>query len=334
MAAWHRRDLHFHHNWATWLKACLKAMKRLSQSVQYNQRITANKVAPLIQQQTHLIFHNFFTIKPPIIKSFKSSYYEAAWQEMLCFHQQYLNMTPETAESEHNETVKQTSEGTKRTRESKEIQWDAAKDGELNTQTFKNVFLSGFLHRHELSIDLQHAQMKGRRCLLGVGCSRESSLQPAWRWGRRDLALLRSSQTGDGKANRCSFVLKKKKRRHKLLLSYLGIKWSLTITTATTSEDSPPQKKQWWKPKTKNFAQSIGIFTLTTQQLWQNTFKFVSNFYRDSLSSRNILHLLGKTSCYPVRIQTTESKAWLDMNGFFDKQHYMFLFWKQWCLPY
>ena len=142
------------------------------------------------------------------------------------------------------------------------------------------------------------------------------------------------TQTGDGKANRCSFVLKKKKRRHKLLLSYLGIKWSLTITTATTSEDSPPQKKQWWKPKTKNFAQSIGIFTLTTQQLWQNTFKFVSNFYRDSLSSRNILHLLGKTSCYPVRIQTTESKAWLDMNGFFDKQHYMFLFWKQWCLPY
>lgn len=158
-------------------------------------------------------------------------------------------MTPATAESEHAETLKQMSESTNRTRESKEIQWDAAKDGELNTQTFKNVFLSGFLLRHELSIDLQHTQMKGRLCLLQVGCSRESSSQPAWRCGKRDLALLRSSETGDGKANRCGFVWGKKTKN--VINCFCRIWASNNLTTVTTSEDSPPPSKKMVETQNK-----------------------------------------------------------------------------------
>ena len=57
-------------------------MTSLSQSSQYYQRITTNKVAQLIQSQTRFIYDNFFTVKTPVIESFKSFYCEAALQEM------------------------------------------------------------------------------------------------------------------------------------------------------------------------------------------------------------------------------------------------------------
>ena len=40
---------------------------------------------------------------------------------------------------------------------------------QVNTLTFKYVFLSGFLHRHELSIDLQHTLIwEGQACYAAV----------------------------------------------------------------------------------------------------------------------------------------------------------------------
>lgn len=49
LPAWLNSVLHFHHNWATCLKVCLKPMTGLSRSLQYIQRITANKVAPKLR---------------------------------------------------------------------------------------------------------------------------------------------------------------------------------------------------------------------------------------------------------------------------------------------
>ena len=52
------RDLHC-------FKMCLQPMTRLSQSLQCDRRITANKVALIIQLQTRFIYYNLFTIKAP-----------------------------------------------------------------------------------------------------------------------------------------------------------------------------------------------------------------------------------------------------------------------------
>ena len=151
--------------------------------------------------------------------------------------------------------------------------------------------------------------MSGRRCLLRVGCRRESSLLPIWRWGGRDLALLQSSETSDGKANRCGCVWKKKKC-HKLLLSYLTSNDLSQLQLLQIQKIFPKKKKK------KNGGNPK-----------QKTLRFC-------LSSRNILHLLEKTSKLSSENSDYRTKGLMDMNGFFDKQHYMFLFWKQWCLPY
>lgn len=55
VTAQHHHDLHFHCSWATYLKVCLKPMTSLSQSVQCYRRITANKVALLIQLQLIIV---------------------------------------------------------------------------------------------------------------------------------------------------------------------------------------------------------------------------------------------------------------------------------------
>lgn len=62
------RNLHFHHllEGVSYTNACLDPLSTIK-------RITANRVAPLIQLQTCFISFNAFTIKaPPIIWSFKS----------------------------------------------------------------------------------------------------------------------------------------------------------------------------------------------------------------------------------------------------------------------
>ena len=73
----------FHHNMATCLKVCLKPITRLPRSLQSYRRISSNRVAPLIQLQTHWIVLSFFHNHPtPPTKSFKSCYYEAALHEV------------------------------------------------------------------------------------------------------------------------------------------------------------------------------------------------------------------------------------------------------------
>lgn len=87
--------------------------------------------------------------------------------------------------------TQQTRESTNRTRETREIQLEAPKSWELNT--FKNIFLSGFLHRHELSFNL-----RGRRGTVTSWPQSRVVIAADW---RRGLAPL-SSKAGDGKANR------------------------------------------------------------------------------------------------------------------------------------
>ena len=127
--------------------------------------------------------------------------------------------------------------------------------------------------------------MSGRRCLLRVGCRRESSLLPIWRWGGRDLALLQSSETSDGKANRCGCVWKKKKC-HKLLLSYLTSN-DLSQLQLLQIQKIFPKKKKKKMVETQN------------KKPWD----FVSQVETFCICWR-------KLPSYPVRIQTIEPKAW------------------------
>lgn len=70
---------------------------------------------------------------------------------------------------------------------------------------FQNVILSGFLHRHELSM-----AFRGRWLLVTAGYSSETSLRPAWRWlwlcptpelVHYQLGLTQHSKTGNGEAH-------------------------------------------------------------------------------------------------------------------------------------
>ena len=135
--------LQFHQNPANYLELCLKSTTHLSQPTRCHRRITAYRVAPLIQLQTHLISYNFFTP-----------------EKTLCFHQQWLNMNPETAGSEHNETVKdirylKVQTGRDRT---KEIQLEAIKVLRvffLKKTSFSQVFCTWAEYRFEGETDAQ-----------------------------------------------------------------------------------------------------------------------------------------------------------------------------------
>lgn len=74
-------------------------------SIHAVQGITTDKLSLLILLQSRLTYYNSFTIKAHVIWSFESFYYEAALREM-CFHWQLLNLTPQTAEREHNTNSK------------------------------------------------------------------------------------------------------------------------------------------------------------------------------------------------------------------------------------
>ena len=69
------------------------------------QGITINKLSLLILLQSRLTYYSSFTIKVHVIWSFKSFYYEVALREM-CFPWQFLNLTPQTANREHNTNSK------------------------------------------------------------------------------------------------------------------------------------------------------------------------------------------------------------------------------------
>ena len=153
-------------------------MKWLSLSQQYYQRITANKVAPLIQLQTS--FFKFFLWLLPESPHywFKSFYFEAALQ---------WKYTPEVTKHDsrnswkrtrQNSKTQQVFERTNRTGETKETHLEATKVLRAAYADFKkkDIFLSAFLHRLELSIDL-----KGRRLLVTgwLPCFKISR-QPVW----------------------------------------------------------------------------------------------------------------------------------------------------------
>lgn len=109
--------------------------------------------------------------------------------------QQWLNMTPKRAESEHDETIKHSRSLKAQTARDKlkSFSYKLKHYRELNTQTLKSVFLSGLPYRHELSIDLQNTLIWGRdECLSQVGRSGETSLQPSCRRGECGLAVLQS----------------------------------------------------------------------------------------------------------------------------------------------
>ena len=74
-------------------------------TLQYFLRMENNK-GLLILWKTHFISYKFFTIKVNCDLVFEAFIMKQPNEEMLGFHQQSLNTTPETAESEHDDTVK------------------------------------------------------------------------------------------------------------------------------------------------------------------------------------------------------------------------------------
>ena len=107
-------------------------------------------------------------------------------------------MTTETAERQDAKTAKlsrclkvQTGrEKPKRFSEKLQVYW------ELNTLTFQNAFLSGFLHRHELSLPGE----------MGACYGLDASGHHGPFWNRGDRCWTLHSKTGDGEENWCSSV--------------------------------------------------------------------------------------------------------------------------------
>lgn len=152
---------------------------------------------------THLIFNNFFTIRAPHYLVIKGTLTLGPLAPYCAKTRVSLLPSPPFA-------CTHIVPASARPEQSYLWYW------ELNT--FRNIFLSGFVHRHELSIEVSRCW--GDRCLLRVGWSQEMSAQLAdlqagqpWlgptpeqvhRWCGLDWTC--RSRTAGGKGNQCGSV--------------------------------------------------------------------------------------------------------------------------------